>query len=145
MKHGSYIWLLSKISSSVSENVKRDSNNNLGSTLLQTHLPDLTASASSASFLETFYLSCLLHDIGTTPTNLKATLMSFETYGGFLALTLLQSWGASKEQAESVCEAIVRHQDLGDSGEITGVGGLIQVVTLLGKCHVIVCRSTKCY
>lgn len=57
--------------------------------------------------------------------------MSFETYGGFLALELLQKWGASKEQAESVCEAIVRHQDLGETGEITSVGGLLHVVTLL--------------
>ena len=48
--------------------------------------------------------------------------------------------GAEKEviitlghTAESVCEAIIRHQDLGDTGEITSVGGLVQVVTLLGE------------
>lgn len=63
--------------------------------------------------------------------------MSFETYGGLLALELLRSWGAPKEQAESVCEAIVRHQDVGETGQITGVGGLVQVVTLLGKSSLI--------
>lgn len=103
----------------------------IGSALLESHLPDLTASSNSSSWVETFYLACLLHDIGTTPINLRASLMSFETYGGFLALKLLQEWGAPREQAESVCEAIVRHQDLGEAGEITSVGGLLHVVTLL--------------
>lgn len=103
----------------------------VGLTLLESHLPDLTASADTSTWIETFYLACLLHDIGTTPSNISATHMSFETYGGFLALDLLQQWGAPREQAESVCEAIVRHQDLGETGEITSVGGLLHVATLL--------------
>jgi cyanamide hydratase len=59
--------------------------------------------------------------------------MSFEFQGGLLALELLQSSGAPKEQAESVCEAIIRHQDLGESGSITTVGQLIQLATVFGR------------
>jgi cyanamide hydratase len=73
-----------------------------------------------------------LHDIGTTPENLHATLLSFEFYGGYLALNVLQEYGASREQAESVVEAIIRHQDLSDVGTITTVGQLIQLATLFG-------------
>ena len=59
--------------------------------------------------------------------------MSFEFYGGLLALDLLQKQhNAPKEQAESVAEAIIRHQDLGDSGMITTVGLLIQLATIFG-------------
>ncbi|KAJ9669582.1 hypothetical protein H2201_000449 [Coniosporium apollinis] len=79
---------------------------------------------------ETYFLTCLLHDIGTTPTNLKATDMSFEFYGGFLSLNLLNECGAPKPQAESVCEAIIRHQDLGETGMISTVGQLIQLATV---------------
>jgi len=81
---------------------------------------------------ETYFLACMLHDIGTTKENLKKTLLSFEFYGGFLALDLLQGdhYGASKEQAESVAEAIIRHQDIGESGKITTIGQLIQLATI---------------
>lgn len=82
--------------------------------------------------METYYLACLLHDIGTTEENLHATRLSFEFYGGYLALNLLQEFGAPKDQAESVAEAIIRHQDLGDVGNITTVGQLIQLATLFG-------------
>jgi cyanamide hydratase len=85
--------------------------------------------------LETYYLTSLLHDIGTTQENLHATLLSFEFYGGYLALNLLQDYGAAKEQAESVTEAIIRHQDLGDIGTITTVGQLIQLATLFGTSY----------
>lgn len=54
---------------------------------------------------ETYFLTSLLHDIGTTSNNLRATLMSFEFYGGYLALALLHNeLHAPKEQAESVAE-----------------------------------------
>lgn len=54
---------------------------------------------------ETYFLTCMLHDIGTTSKNLRATLMSFEFYGGFLARELLvNEWHAPVEQAESVAE-----------------------------------------
>ena len=81
---------------------------------------------------EVFYSICLLHDIGTTDENLAATKMSFEFYGGFLARELiLQHSNQDKDYADSVCEAVIRHQDIGDIGYIANLGLLIQLVTLL--------------
>jgi cyanamide hydratase len=85
------------------------------------------------SFAETYFLTCLLHDIGTTDTNITATLMSFEFYGGMLALDLLGKEGAPKAQAESVAEAVMRHQDLGDTGTLSSIGALIQLATIFGE------------
>ncbi|KAF7593182.1 hypothetical protein BBP40_011812 [Aspergillus hancockii] len=86
---------------------------------------------------ETYFLTCLLHDIGTTDENLANTKLSFEFYGGFLALDVLQNRGglgvdavAPLEQAESVAEAIIRHQDLCEVGKITAVGQLLQLATI---------------
>ncbi|OIW28630.1 urea hydro-lyase cyanamide [Coniochaeta ligniaria NRRL 30616] len=79
----------------------------------------------------TLALTCLLHDIGTTPTRLRATQLSFEYYGGILALNLLrQDLHASQSQAEAVAEAIFRHQDVGTTGTLTFLGQLIQLGTL---------------
>ncbi|KAL9103922.1 MAG: hypothetical protein Q9163_001070 [Psora crenata] len=80
---------------------------------------------------ETYLLTSFLHDIGTTHTNLRATMMSFEFFGGYLALDKLKEFGGQKEQAESVAEAIIRHQDLGQTGKITTVGAVIQLATIL--------------
>ncbi|KAJ6022893.1 uncharacterized protein N7446_013246, partial [Penicillium canescens] len=116
---------------------------------------------------ETYFLACVLHDIGTTKENLCATRLSFEFFGGMLALRVLQdvddgerveigtgtgigASGASnaaatatdtttatnanatapREQAESVAEAIIRHQDLCHVGKITVVGQLLQLATI---------------
>ncbi|KAI9677070.1 MAG: hypothetical protein M1817_006909 [Caeruleum heppii] len=80
---------------------------------------------------ETYFLTCLLHDIGTTTKNLNATLMSFEFYGGFLAYQLLlKECGAPQAQGEAVVEAIIRHQDLGKEGKISTLGQLIQLATV---------------
>ncbi|RAQ54744.1 urea hydro-lyase/cyanamide hydratase [Aspergillus flavus] len=72
---------------------------------------------------ETYFLCCLLHDIGSTEENLNKTKLSFEFYGGLLALGVLQDgtgpFGnavAPRDQAESVAEAIIRHQDLYNTG-----------------------------
>lgn len=75
-------------------------------------------------------MTCLLHDIGTTDKNIHATLMSFEFYGGLIVLDLLKSLSAPIEQAENVAEAVIRHQDLGDTGTITRIGALIQLATI---------------
>jgi cyanamide hydratase len=75
----------------------------------------------------------LLHDIGTTPKNLRATKLSFEYYGGFLAHDIITKSGGSQDLAESVTEAIIRHQDFIEDGMITTVGQLIQLSTKLGK------------
>jgi cyanamide hydratase len=91
---------------------------------------------------ETYFLACLLHDIGTTKENMIATKMSFEFYGGFIALDVLQNLGASatassaaaapRDQAESVAEAIIRHQDFHEKGNITALGQLLQLATMFG-------------
>jgi cyanamide hydratase len=82
---------------------------------------------------ETYFLSCMLHDIGTTPANIRATHLSFEFYGGLLALDLIQSDKEAvgpQSQAESVAECIIRHQDLGTTGKITTVGLLTHLATI---------------
>ncbi|KAF2446493.1 putative urea hydro-lyase/cyanamide hydratase [Karstenula rhodostoma CBS 690.94] len=110
-----------------------------GASIAQKHLPSFLPS------LETYYLTSLLHDIGTTQENLHATLLSFEFYGGYLALDVLKEYGASREQAESVAEAIIRHQDLGVVGTITIVGQLIQLATLFdnaGKNPTLISKHT---
>jgi cyanamide hydratase len=81
--------------------------------------------------VSTLALTCLLHDIGTTEENLHNTQMSFEFFGGILALDLIgKQLGAPQSQAEAVCEAIIRHQDLGTVGTITFLGQLIQLATI---------------
>ncbi|KAF2788732.1 cyanamide hydratase [Melanomma pulvis-pyrius CBS 109.77] len=95
-----------------------------GAAIVQHHLTQMKP------LLETYFLTCLLHDIGTTEKNLKGTRMSFEFYGAFQALNFLQENGSSKDQAESVTEAIIRHADLGETGMITSVGQLIQLATV---------------
>ncbi|KAH7403565.1 hypothetical protein BKA64DRAFT_694337 [Cadophora sp. MPI-SDFR-AT-0126] len=85
---------------------------------------------STPSFNETYFLTCLLHDIGTTDKNITATLMSFEFYGALVVLDVLKQFSAPIEQAENVAEAVIRHQDLGDTGTLTRLGGLIQLATI---------------
>jgi cyanamide hydratase len=87
---------------------------------------------NTPSFSETYFLTCLLHDIGTTDKNIVATLMSFEFYGGMIALDVLQKQGSPKAQAESVTEAVIRHQDLGATGTLTQIGALVQLATIFG-------------
>ncbi|KAJ5682264.1 HD domain containing protein [Penicillium macrosclerotiorum] len=85
---------------------------------------------------ETYFLACVLHDIGTAEEHITATRLSFEFHGGFLALDLLlqeaEGSAAPREQAESVAEAIIRHQDLCTMGKITAVGQLLQLATIFG-------------
>ncbi|KAF2873329.1 hypothetical protein BDV95DRAFT_489661 [Massariosphaeria phaeospora] len=80
--------------------------------------------------LETYFLTCLLHDLGTIDRYLHGTRMSFEFYGAFKALDFLKGNGASDDQGEAVAEAIVRHADLGETGSITTLGQLIQLSTV---------------
>ncbi|EPE06392.1 urea hydro-lyase cyanamide [Ophiostoma piceae UAMH 11346] len=81
----------------------------------------------------TLALATLLHDIGTTHDHLRATRLSFEFYGGLLALDLVSNKlqpPAPPAQAEAVAEAIIRHQDLGTTGTITFLGQLLQLATI---------------
>lgn len=80
----------------------------------------------------TLALTSLLHDLGTTSSNMSATRMSFEFYGAILARDLLLSKdiSASQDTADAVFEAITRHQDLGTEGKITLLGQIIQLATI---------------
>lgn len=80
--------------------------------------------------LDTLALACLLHDIGATPANMHSTRMSFDLYGGILALNMINENGGDKDQAEAVSETVIRHQDLGTEGNITLLGQVIQLATL---------------
>jgi cyanamide hydratase family protein with HD domain len=83
--------------------------------------------------------TCHLHDLGTTPTNMHGTHMSFEYYGAFKALNFLRDNGAPADQTEAVSEAIIRHADLGETGTLTSLGMLIQLSTVFGKSPLLVC------
>jgi cyanamide hydratase len=110
--------------------------------------------AQGSKLEETWFLTAMLHDIGTSPEFLTATRLSFEFWGGYHALRILQDGSvtgsgsdghgegrgegegegegvAPREQAESVAEAIIRHQDLQDKGSITLITRLIHLGTLL--------------
>ncbi|XPS68965.1 Cyanamide hydratase [Ascochyta lentis] len=78
---------------------------------------------------ETWLLTCLFHDIGTIDKHTHGTFMSFEFYGGFLALDVLKQHDCPAPQAESVAEAIIRHQDPVEVGTIHTIGLLIQLAT----------------
>ncbi|KAG0287706.1 hypothetical protein BGZ98_004530 [Dissophora globulifera] len=88
---------------------------------------------------ETWFCTAMLHDIGTTPENISSTRLSYEFWAGYHALDLLQdvelSGGgegiAEKDQAESIAEAIIRHQDIQPNGRITLLTRLIHWGTLL--------------
>jgi len=77
-----------------------------GTALVRTHFPAWAYGA------ETYYLACLLHDIGTAERFLATTKMSFEFKGALVARDLILQLGAPADQADSVCDAIIRHQDI---------------------------------
>ncbi|ETN36458.1 uncharacterized protein HMPREF1541_08736 [Cyphellophora europaea CBS 101466] len=111
--------------------------------------PDWKVEAGS-SLEETWFLTAMLHDIGTPEEVLMSTRLSYEFYAGVHALDILRdakltlhhtagvgSGGdaseavAGQEQAESVAEAIIRHQDVQDKGKVTLVTRLVHIGTLL--------------
>ena len=82
---------------------------------------------------DAFVLAALLHDLGTAPQVHSSTSLSFEYSGGLLAHSLLLSpdHQAPIGLAESVAEAIIRHQDIGTEGNLTIVGAVLQIATVL--------------
>ena len=89
----------------------------------------------------------MLHDIGTADEFQIATRLSFEFWGGYHALDILRNPSltistsaerssddkgtAPQIQAESVAEAIIRHQDIQPDGYVTLMTRLIHLGTLL--------------
>jgi len=97
-----------------------------GTTLVKTHFPNWSYDR------KTFYIACLLHDIGTADRYLATTKMSFEFKGGIVARDLILSKGGVEDQADSVCDAIIRHQDIFvTGGNITMIGQILQLATIL--------------
>ncbi|KAI5855622.1 hypothetical protein BZA05DRAFT_389157 [Tricharina praecox] len=101
----------------------------LGLAIREQHLPQATFSA------EVYYMLSLLHDLGTT---LADTAMSFEFSGAIKARETLLVLGADEVFADSVAEAIIRHQDVydgaadGGQGEtLTALTAVVQFATLL--------------
>ena len=81
---------------------------------------------------EVLYVTCLLHDIATTNKNMGASKMSFEYYGGILSRELIiDATGGNQDYADAVTEAIIRHQDLTETGYITTLGLILQIATTL--------------
>lgn len=81
--------------------------------------------------LGVLFTTSLLHDIGTTEKNMRATKMSFEFYGGLIAREWVLEHTEDSEYADAVSEAVIRHQDLGTTGYITTLGLIIQISTIL--------------
>lgn len=98
----------------------------IGTAIARSQFPDQAADLSPT----TLAIAALLHDIGTTTDNLSATRMSFDFYGAFQAHNLLSHLGCEQDEADAVCEAIIRHQDLGVQGNITLLGQIIQLATV---------------
>jgi len=97
-----------------------------GVALAKTHFP------SWSYDLETYALSCFLHDIGVAERFLSTTKMSFEFKGGIISRDLLLKLGGAEDQADGVCEAIIRHQDIFvKGGNITMIGQILQLATIL--------------
>ncbi|VDC05220.1 unnamed protein product [Peniophora sp. CBMAI 1063] len=72
-----------------------------GLAIARTHFPEWRFDPG------TYYLSCLLHDIGTADRLLSTTKMSFEFKGAIVARELIREHEGAEDQADSVCEAIL--------------------------------------
>ncbi|KAJ2987169.1 hypothetical protein NUW54_g9508 [Trametes sanguinea] len=82
-----------------------------GAALVKTHFPEWKFNETPGA-VETYALSCLLHDIGTAEKFLATTYMSFEFKGAIVARDLILSLGGPEPEADGVCDAIIRHQDI---------------------------------
>jgi len=97
-----------------------------GTALVKTHFPSWSYGD------ETYYLACLMHDIGTANKFLATTKMSFEFKGAIVARDVILKHGGVEDQADSVCDAIIRHQDIFvKGGNITMIGQILQLATIL--------------
>ncbi|TRM62991.1 hypothetical protein BD626DRAFT_537339 [Schizophyllum amplum] len=97
-----------------------------GLALTRTHFPTWSFDST------TYYITCLLHDIGTAARFLSTTKLSFEFAGAIVARDTLLLSGAPVDQADSVCDAIIRHQDIFvKGGNITTIGQVLQLATIL--------------
>lgn len=106
----------------------------------------LGASGSEDSALrETWFVTAMLHDIGTTPEHIASTRLSYEFWAGLHARDILldpsftlapgeeadEKAVALQDQVDSIVEAIIRHQDVQDKGSISTLTRLIHIGTLM--------------
>ncbi|TWU71965.1 hypothetical protein ED733_001531 [Metarhizium rileyi] len=97
-----------------------------GTVIIRQQFPDQVDTFSPS----TLAMTALLHDLGTTEENTLASRMSFEFYGAYQALQILRGLGSAPDRADAVCEAIIRHQDLGTDGNMTFLGQMMQLATI---------------
>lgn len=81
------------------------------------HLPAVAAALARDALLA----AALLHDLGAAPGAADSPL-SFEYAGGLRAREQLLQYGAAPVLADSVCEAVIRHQDVFIPGVTGGPG-----------------------
>lgn len=95
--------------------------------------PDWHLRSDGGKLDETWFACAMFHDAGTTPAAMDSTRLSYEFWAGIFALDFLQKGeqAATKDQAESVAEAIIRHQDVQPVGNVTLLTTLIHLGTLL--------------
>ncbi|KAJ7269082.1 hypothetical protein C8J57DRAFT_1324523 [Mycena rebaudengoi] len=86
-------------------------------TLVKTHFPHWSYDG------ETYYLACLLHDIGTAENFLATTKMPFEFKGAIVTRDLLIQLGGVEDQAK---------EHILVEGHITQVGQTVQLTIILG-------------
>lgn len=73
---------------------------------------------------ETWFITAMLHDIGTVPETMHSTRLSYEFWAGIHAKELLMNGDdgaavAPVDQMESIVESIIRHQDVQEKGSIS--------------------------
>ena len=90
----------------------------VGTALVKTHFPQWSYDN------ETYFLACLLHDIGTAEKFLATTHMSFEFKGAIVARDLILQLGGPEAEADGVCDAIIRPQDIFVKGCVNDRGPL---------------------
>lgn len=111
----------------------------IGMAVLRTYFAN-TWGKSLAADPTPWFLSTMLHDIGTTDANIASTHLSFEYFGGMLARELILKTAAKHDLdaayaqgvADSACETIIRHQDVGKRGFVSANTLLIHIGTLFG-------------
>ena len=101
-----------------------------GRIIAETYFPQFGLKSGS-KLDETYFITAMLHDIGTTPDHIRSTKLSYEFWAGLHTRDLLlndkeDGAVAPVDQMESIVEAIIRHQDVQDKGSISTLVRLLK-------------------